>query len=194
MGKLKRPRQKLHASSKTKPPEIPKANKNVTTQAPILIQPTENLFAGIDINISNLNRKLNDDVISIKSAKSVKSTTNEGKPLSKKDKLKQRREVLLQKIDLVNQLKKELKRRKKRKNNTIIGDTNPLHDALPSLESLKKKNYVKVVAKPKAIQKSSKRKKKSLQNIAVYKKLLKNMQNPLKFMKDRIQEIVNNNP
>ncbi|KRT83442.1 hypothetical protein AMK59_4193 [Oryctes borbonicus] len=138
MGKLKRPRQKLHISSKSKSSNPTNIQEN-ETEIPILIQPSKNLFAGIDININNLSKKLNDDVISMKSFKSLKSDVGQSKSLTKKEKMRLRKDILKQKIDTVNQLKKQAIKRKKRKTNAIIGDTNPLHDALPSLESLLKR-------------------------------------------------------
>lgn len=200
MGKLKRPRQKLHASAKTNQPNINTTNES-ESQMPIVIKPVDNLFAGIDINIDSLSKKLNDDVLSVKSLKSIKSDKSQGKAITKKEKLKLRKEMLMQKIDTVNQLKKEAKRRKKRKSNAIIGDTNPLHDALPSLESLlkaKSDNDKRIAkqAKPKAVQKSSRRKKKLLHDVGIYKKLLKNKdfnKNSLTFVTDHIKQFVKYN-
>lgn len=177
MGKIRRTRQKYHASPKGKDVADNSSNMENESSTSILIKPPDNLFAGLDINSISLNKKLNDDIVSVKSFKSIKSELTTEKALTKKDKLKLRRELLMQKIDTVNQMKKEVKERKKRKNISIIGDTNPLHDALPSLESLLKRKNEKLSMqkpeKPKAVRKASQRKKKLLQNVDIYKKLLK---------------------
>ncbi|GJQ78291.1 hypothetical protein Trydic_g22132 [Trypoxylus dichotomus] len=62
MGKLKRPRQKLHTSSENRRVVSNDTQKN-DTETPLLIQPSENLFSGIDINVNNFSGRLNDDVV-----------------------------------------------------------------------------------------------------------------------------------
>ncbi|KAJ8941182.1 hypothetical protein NQ314_010481 [Rhamnusium bicolor] len=137
MGKLKRQRQKFHVSKNIQPEGKTDSFLQDTASLLPLTSPKENLFAGINVDLINIKKKRLDDVQSVKSYKSLKSEIGR-KIISKKEKLKLRREVLLKKVDIVQQMKKELKLREKRKNTSLIGDTNPLHDALPSLESLLK--------------------------------------------------------
>lgn len=199
MGKFKKNRQKLHSSAtgKTNQPENNILLLQEKSALPISLE-TNNIFAGLNIDLNTLNKNLKqDDTTSIKSFKSTKSEMSQSKLMTKKDKLKLKRELLLRKIDTVSQLKKEKRLRKKRKNNTIIGDTNPLHDALPSLESLLKSRKCNEAAsqhvKHKAIQKSSKRKKDLLKGISIYKKLLKSndlIKNPLNIVNENVKHVV----
>lgn len=176
MGKQRRKRQKLHLEPTQKKDETP-MDTTPTIPGLKLLQPLENPFAGIDINFSKLTKRLSDDTRSVKSFKSLKSEKGGDKPLPKKEKLKLRKEFLLQKIDTVNQMKKEMERRRKKKTVPIMGDTNPLRDALPSLESLLKSrgSYEKgrtEPAKPKGIQKAAKRKKNLVEGVKTFKKLM----------------------
>lgn len=139
---------------------------------------------------------MSDDAQSIKSYKSLKSQS--AKPiLPKKEKIKLRRELLLKKIDSVNQMKKELKLREKRKNTALIGDTNPLHDALPSLESLLKNKsnvkYNRKNIKKKGIEKATQRKKKLVEGVKIFKQTLKNKhfkKNPFEAISNHIKTVV----
>ncbi|XP_062543490.1 ribosome biogenesis protein SLX9 homolog [Armigeres subalbatus] len=56
--------------------------------------------------------------------------------LSKKDKIKFRKEEILKKVQLTQKAFKEDKLKKKREKTAVTGDMKPLLDALPSLESL----------------------------------------------------------
>lgn len=189
MGKQRRQRKKFHISSTNKTEElnVNKSEDTMDVRQPITFTPTENLFAGIEINVDNLKKSISDDTRSVKSFKSVKSEAAAEKPLSKKEKIKLRRTVLLQKIDIVNQQKKEIKQRKKRKHISLIGDTNPLHDALPSLSSLlvtkSSKRHTQIPTKPKAVENALKRKKQVVQGVKLFKKLMINKElqkDPLK--------------
>lgn len=170
MGKVRKQRKKLHLEAKSQ--------SSGSQAAPeMLIKPQENLFEGIHIDFNSLNKNLSDDVRSVKSFKSVKSES--GKSLSKKDKLKLRREMLLKKFEAINQQKL----RDKKKKTPVVGDMNPLHDALPSLESLLKnrpkisyKQHEQHLKKKKGIEKSKKIKKNQLQGIKMFQHIIKNKQ------------------
>ncbi|CAH0545692.1 unnamed protein product [Brassicogethes aeneus] len=200
MGKQRRIRQKLHISSQKK--KKPATESMSMETAPLLpiTPPKENIFAGLNIDFTNLKKNLNDDVQSVKSYKSAKSEAGSNKILPKKEKLKLRRDVLMKKIDAVNQMKKQLKVRNKRKNVSVIGDTNPLHDALPSLESLLQsrasmKHKEKEQPKKKAVEKSRKRKNNLLTGIKMIKQTLKNKQfskNPLEAISQHVRAVVDN--
>lgn len=200
-GKLKRQRKKLHFPAKSHHHQLLDNQKFALDDTVPLLPispPKENLFAGLNIDINNLQKSLvSDDVQSIKSYKSLKSESE--KPiLSKKEKIKLRREMLLKKIDTVNQMKKEFKLREKRKKTTIIGDTNPLHDALPSLESLLKgKSNIKYnntkTIKKKGIEKATQRKKKLVEGVKIFKQTLKNKdfkKNPLEAISIHVKAVV----
>ncbi|XP_018567734.1 protein FAM207A [Anoplophora glabripennis] len=198
-GKLKRQRKKLHIPAKSqKFPENQASPKGDTVPLLPISPPKEDLFAGLNIDINNIKKSLvSDDVQSIKSNKSSKSESGK-QILPKKEKIKLRRELLLKKIDTVNQMKKELKIRERRKNTAVIGDTNPLHDALPSLESLLKNkssinyNNTKTIKK-RGIEKATQRKKKLVEGVKIFKQTLKNKdfkKNPLEAISIHVKAMV----
>ncbi|XP_076264346.1 ribosome biogenesis protein SLX9 homolog [Rhynchophorus ferrugineus] len=199
MGKIKRLRQKYHLATKKGCTENKGTISSSTDYIPddSLKYPTNDLFAGINIDVTKLKSNLNDDVQSIKSYKSLKSESKIVLP--KKQKIKLRRNVLLQKIDTVSQMKKELKIKKRRKNISIIGDTNPLHDALPSLESLLKsrpniRQNIPTTKKSKAIQKAKLRKKETIQGVNIFKSVLNNknfLKNPKEAITQHVQAFIN---
>lgn len=200
MGKVKRLRQKLHIAAKKEKAAPQSLENNISRDLPdvVLPLPNDNLFAGLNIDINSLKTKLNDDVRSVKSFKSIRLENSKQTVVSKKDKLKARRDMLMRKIGALDQMKKDLKLRQKRKTTAIIGDTNPLHDALPSLESLLKNrpNIKQNIAKPKkkkGIEKARKRKKELIQGVKVYKTVLGNktfQKNPLEAISQHVQALV----
>ncbi|RZB39361.1 SLX9 domain containing protein [Asbolus verrucosus] len=187
MGKQRRQRKKFHLDAKTARPNV-LSSENSVTEAHIIHHPLMesegNIFEGLHIDIDSLNKKLAEDTQSVKSFKSVKSEL--GKSISKKDKLKMRREMFLKKFEIMNQMKQEKKLLSKRKNTPVVGDMNPLHDALPSLESLLKTRSnipYKQNSQPKklrGIEKASKQKKNQLQGIKMFQQIFRNKQ----FQKD----------
>lgn len=200
MGKVKRLRQKLHIAAKKEKAAPQSLENNISRDLPdvVLPLPNDNLFAGLNIDINSLKTKLNDDVRSVKSFKSIRLENSKQTVVSKKDKLKARRDMLMRKIGALDQMKKDLKLRQKRKTTAIIGDTNPLHDALPSLESLLKNrpNIKQNIAKPKkkkGIEKARKRKKELIQGVNIYKTVLGNktfQKNPLEAISQHVQALV----
>lgn len=201
MGKVRRLRHKLHiATQKDQQESLPTTSEFNPRNLPDLVLPvpSDNLFAELNIDVDNLKSKLNDDVQSVKSFKSLKSEKSGKNILPKKEKLKLRKEMLLRKIDAVNQMKKDLKVREKRKTNAIIGDTNPLHDALPSLESLLKsrpniKQNMADIKKKKPIEKAKKRRKEVVQGVKIFKTVLNNNEfkkNPLEAITQHVQALV----
>lgn len=200
MGKQRRARQKFHAvaAKLNSTPSTQQRTKDTAPLLPLGSPVTENIFSGVEIDFNKLKKNLSDETQSVRSCKSQKSENGTVKTQPKKDKLKARREMLLKKIDTVNQMRKQLKIRNKRKNTPLIGDTNPLHDALPSLESLikqkneKKSSFPKTIKK-KCIEKSARRKKQLVEGVKTFKQTLKNAKfkgNPLKSVTDHIKHIV----
>ena len=58
------------------------------------------------------------------------------KTISKKEKAKLKKEVIIQKLELTKEAFQEDKNRKKREKTAVIGDLRPLLDSLPSLDSI----------------------------------------------------------
>lgn len=138
MGKVKNLRQKFHISKK--PDTQESKQKPVPQYTPLPVAPiSSNVFAGLNISFDSLN-KLKHDTIpeDIEPVPNIIKLSSKEKPVNKKDKIRQRRENLLKKIDAVQQAKNEVKLKLKRQKTPIIGDLHPLKDALPSLDSLLK--------------------------------------------------------
>ncbi|NXU56393.1 F207A protein, partial [Turnix velox] len=91
------------------------------------------IFAGLKIDPDTLVKKLDLDSRSIISSK----TGLEEKPvLSKKEKMKLRKERWLQKIESVKLAKQKQKAEAKRKATPVVGDLQPLMEALAELSDL----------------------------------------------------------
>lgn len=203
MGKQRRVRQKLHTSLNTtkqiEPPsnDLNVSNTNLNNTWPLVATNT-NIFANVNIDFDALKKDLNDDVKSVKSVKPLKSNDNAtGKIIKKKDKLKIRKQLLLRKIDTVNQLKKELKLKKKNKID-IIGDVKSLADSLPSLDYLvsDNKKIQNTSGKVKGIPSAYKRKKEMSNNVKNFKKIIDLdifKKNPFVAVQNHIDKFVNVN-
>lgn len=181
MGKVKKPKVII---SRSKP----------TTESSLNADSVPELNSKLKIVKTRTNK-----VKTVVSYKSAKSCNSVGKIIKKKDKLNIKRKLLLKKIDVVNQSKKQAKIREKRKNVSIIGDTNPLHDALPSLEDLIKnksnsnRTLPRESKKNKGIGKARQRKKKLIEDMAVFKRTLKNKtfsSNPFDIISTHVQAMV----
>lgn len=127
MGKVKKVEPKVHKSKiatsivkKVSPLKIKKPQKQVE----------KNVLSSNSYTKSNLNLK------QMKSKLEVKSPLNKSGHISKKNKIKDKRKSLINKIDLLKEAKREVLAQKKRQRTAIIGDLMPLKDALPSLDSL----------------------------------------------------------
>lgn len=139
MGKVKHVRQKFHITKKSDSKDD--KSKDVPQYTPLPVAPiSSNVFAGLNISFDSLNKLKHDPIPEDvnEPAPNLIKLNNKEKPANKKDKIRQRRENLLKKIDAVQQAKKESKLKLKRQKTPIIGDLHPLKDALPSLESLLK--------------------------------------------------------
>ncbi|NWI88329.1 F207A protein, partial [Pitta sordida] len=91
------------------------------------------VFAGLKIDPDTLVKKLDLDSRSIVSSR---TGLEEKTVLSKKEKMKLRKERWLQKIESVKLMKQKQKAEAKRKATPVVGDMLPLMEALPELSDL----------------------------------------------------------
>ncbi|XP_006266047.2 ribosome biogenesis protein SLX9 homolog [Alligator mississippiensis] len=111
---------------------------------------TSDIFAGMKIDPNTLVKKLDLDS---RSVVSTKTDVEEKTLLSKKEKMKLRKERWLQKIASVKLAKQKQKAEAKRKATPVVGDMQPLMEALPELSELTKgrkqpKAHTKAKAEP----------------------------------------------
>ncbi|NXY59239.1 F207A protein, partial [Callaeas wilsoni] len=90
------------------------------------------VFSGLKIDPDTLVKKLDLDSRSISSRTGLEEKT----VLSKKEKMKLRKERWLQKIESVKMAKQKQKAEVKRKATPVVGDMQPLVEALPELSDL----------------------------------------------------------
>ncbi|NXB98758.1 F207A protein, partial [Orthonyx spaldingii] len=91
------------------------------------------VFSGLKIDPDTLVKKLDLDSRSITSSR---TGLEEKTVLSKKEKMKLRKERWLQKIESVKMAKQKQKAEAKRKATPVVGDMQPLMEALPELSDL----------------------------------------------------------
>ncbi|XP_023017375.2 uncharacterized protein [Leptinotarsa decemlineata] len=127
-------------STESKPNKIPIESK--LSNKTHIADPEEDPFLALKLNLDDLiqtdEKSQSEDTKGTMTFKSLKSKISGNRVMKRKEKLNLKRKLLMKKIDVIEQMKKELKVRNKRKQTAIMGDTNPLRDALPSLESLLK--------------------------------------------------------
>ncbi|XP_063851867.1 ribosome biogenesis protein SLX9 homolog isoform X2 [Scylla paramamosain] len=146
MGKVRRLRQKYHASLTKKKVENAAKDQNITNnvlhqvpqiQSGATCDPVnrDNIFAGLQIKLQKL-----EDVPAPSHVESdnvsVTSVSQQSWSGTKADKRKKRHQELLEKIDVVRAGQIAEKNRKKREKTVITGDMHPLLNALPSLGEL----------------------------------------------------------
>nr|CAD7576868.1 unnamed protein product [Timema californicum] len=183
MGKLKRPRQKYHFS-KTKPPkdETPLDTPLLAARHLPLELPSGNIFSGVKITLEHLKQKLpDDDVASVVSSRRSR-LDNSGRPTTKKEKIKNRKEAFLRstyrsghiftKLNIAHNLKSETKERKKRQKTAVTGDMRPLLDALPSVSCKERTQTFQSKIKKRSVSKMKQRHKSMLQEILAFQKIL----------------------
>lgn len=155
MGKIKRERQKFHITSTVDddaniPMEtgrvVPKYNR--LPMAPMQSAVSENIFAGVDIQLDKVNKfsepeqpppppsaepSVQKDLLTrATEAFGPPPTGKPGRQMTKKEKMKLKHEKLLQKIDVVQQAKRNHEKKKKKKKAKNSGQ----HELLPPLHSL----------------------------------------------------------
>lgn len=182
MGKVRRQRQKYHLSAKSKSGNDHTKTEDNDGKCNLLtsniFKSDENIFAGINIKHEDLYKNIprDFDATSVISSKSRREEKLETQHLTKKEKLKLRREKFMKKIDVIEQSVKEAKNRKKRQKTVVVGDLKPLMDALPSLEELAdsrtKKEFLKLNRKPKGILKLKQRQKQQSADVKMFKKVI----------------------
>ncbi|XP_062817756.1 ribosome biogenesis protein SLX9 homolog isoform X2 [Anolis carolinensis] len=145
VGKVRR-RPRLHPAA-PKPAPQPQGGEGLAVNAfpfaapqskpvkaardPVLL--TSDIFAGVKIDPKSLVKKLDTH------SRSTVSTIKDGDEktlLSKKEKMKLRKDRWLQKIEGIKVAKQQQKAEAKRKATPVIGDLHPLMDALPELSDL----------------------------------------------------------
>ncbi|KAK7113534.1 hypothetical protein V1264_012805 [Littorina saxatilis] len=187
MGKAKRTRQKLHSPAvKTKgktgenAEEMDVATDNADkvsvkrARSVAGSKATTNPFLGMKITTDLLKQNLPDfDTRSV-----VTSKTFKGMNLKKKDKLRLRHELWMEKVDALQTAKKNRKAKKKREQTAVVGDLSGMADALPTLELLMKQSSdaalerEKKERKPKGLAKEKQRKEQMISDIAVFQQVL----------------------
>lgn len=136
MGKIKRERQKFHITSTVDDDanipmetgrEVPKYNR--LPMAPMQLAVSENIFAGVDIQLDKVNKFSEPKPPPPSTEPSIQKglltrpteafdPPSTGKPerqMTKKEKMKLKHEKLLQKIDVVQQAKRNHEKKKKKK-------------------------------------------------------------------------------
>ncbi|XP_041057754.1 protein FAM207A isoform X2 [Carcharodon carcharias] len=108
-------------------------------------QLSTSLFAGTIIDPKTLVRKLDVDCKTV-----VSSKKGDKLQLSKKEKLKQRHERWLQKIEMIKLAERKKKAQEKRRAIPVVGDMQPLADALPELTDLITASNVSMANKSKS--------------------------------------------
>ncbi|NXI80218.1 F207A protein, partial [Rhipidura dahli] len=94
---------------------------------------SSDVFSGLKIDPDTLVKKLDSDSRSIISCR---TGLEEKTVLSKKEKMKLRKERWLQKIESVKMAKQKQKAEAKRRATPVVGDMQPLMEALPELSDL----------------------------------------------------------
>ncbi|KAM9305628.1 ribosome biogenesis protein SLX9 homolog [Gastrophryne carolinensis] len=145
VGKIKRVRQKLHHAAVRVASQAESAPTVAEYKAP-LPEPvawskqeegkdwslfSSDIFSSTKIDPQNLIQKLEVDVQSVVSTKK-----EEKSQLAKKERAKQRREKWLQKIETIKLTQQAMKAQAKRRATPVVGDMQPLVDALPELSEL----------------------------------------------------------
>ncbi|XP_078620711.1 ribosome biogenesis protein SLX9 homolog [Branchiostoma floridae x Branchiostoma japonicum] len=137
MGKIKRTRQKYHTAAVKLGPQADGKldNPPQTTKLPSLplpvgtpVFPTAGLFHAADPSAP---LSMEQDRQSVVSGRSIR--TEGGTRVSKKDKRKSRHDAFLQKLEAAHTAKRKAKEMKKRQQTAVVGDMQPLKDALPQL-------------------------------------------------------------
>lgn len=184
MGKIRRIRQKFHLASsrdhsRSENRNMESSNEEETDKPTLPItnlSPSENIFAGIDINVDQLRKTLmEDDRVSVRSmAKSCKYDSK-GKLLTKVEKRRLRHTLFLQKIDAIQQLAREAKKKKNKLSLTSPNFMDPasgkqsVQNKKPCVQTeYKKHERIKV----KGIKKTKQRQKLMVDSVAAFRKIL----------------------
>ncbi|XP_072198507.1 ribosome biogenesis protein SLX9 homolog [Excalfactoria chinensis] len=136
VGKVRRPR--LHGAAPRPPPRLDPPTAGPGGRSASAAKDwnfsSSDIFSGLTIDPDSLVKKLDLDSRSIVS---FRTGLEEKTLLSKKEKMKLRKERWLQKIESVKLAKQKQKAEAKRKATPVVGDMQPLMEALPELSDLK---------------------------------------------------------
>ncbi|KAG8230035.1 hypothetical protein J437_LFUL015254 [Ladona fulva] len=192
MGRLRRERKKFHLKAvapktENEPGGVIVSKSEIYPPLPLPSIP-DSIFSGINISLDNLEIPAEDS-----DKRSVcKSAGYEecGNRISKKSKMKLRRENFLKKLELFYQDIKEKRRKltEKKQNKVITWDMKPLVSALPTseeLDEIREKKIKPKMRKKRSTQKAQVRQKDWLANIEVFKSTLQNStvkSNPLEMI------------
>jgi hypothetical protein len=186
MGKMKRPRQKLHAASvkaklKGSHTEEDENMVDVSQAVPAWQEdPTaggqrgESLFQNVRISSMHLaQQKLPD----FDARSTITSKTFRGQNLKKKEKQKIRHDAWISKIDQIQTAKKKVREKIRKQKTPVVGDLTPIEDALPTLELLLKQSTEargqrQTTEKSRSIPKEKNRKKHLMDDVALFQKVL----------------------
>ncbi|XP_070322973.1 ribosome biogenesis protein SLX9 homolog isoform X2 [Odocoileus virginianus] len=140
MGKVRSLRARVHQVAVRPTGEAAPAREVALLQASIggiagkeLACMNANVFAGTTIEPSALVQKLD---VETRSVTSVRRGSEAKTILPKKEKLKLRRERWLQKIEAIKLAEQKRKAERRRRATVVVGDLQPLRDALPELLEL----------------------------------------------------------
>lgn len=186
MGKIRRLRQKFHLASSrnsgnNENSSVDSRNEEVTNEPALPVMnfsPNENIFAGIDINVNELRKSLlEDDRVSIRSVAKSCKYDSKGKPLTKAEKRKLRHTLFLQKIDAIQQLARETKKKRKHK----LSVKSLTADPVSGKQNVYNKKSCKQIdyethdrTKIKSIKTAKQRQKMMMNNIAAFRRILQN--------------------
>ncbi|NXO05233.1 F207A protein, partial [Rhinopomastus cyanomelas] len=138
VGKVKRPRlHRVAPRARPDPPPPPPPDLGTGSWNAAAAEgwdfSSSGIFSGLKIDPDTLVKKLDLDCRSIISSRTDLEAKN---VLSKKEKMKLRRERWLQKIESVKLAKQKQQAEAKRKATPVVGDMQPLMEALPELSEL----------------------------------------------------------
>ncbi|XP_045128796.1 protein FAM207A-like [Portunus trituberculatus] len=146
MGKVRRLRQKYHASLAKEKVENAAKEHDIIKSGLQQVPQVQSVAAGDPVNRHNIFAGLQIKLQEVENTPapshvegdnmSVASVSQQSQLGTKADKRKKRHQELLEKIDVVRARQRAEKNRKKREKTVITGDLHPLLSALPSLGEL----------------------------------------------------------
>lgn len=182
MGKIRRERHKYHISAattaRTDSQDVPGSNPNSSSLGPALASlpvtlSSVGVFDNVNIDTNAIVKKLPDfDQCSVRSVLSNAMTDKLGKKLTKKQKRKLRHATFIEKINAIQNAKKSAKDTKKRQKTVIIGDMQPLTDALPIFDTKQCVNSSTKDVTAKPVKKFKARQNEMLKDLEVFRQVL----------------------
>lgn len=159
MGKVRRKREKLHFSVKSNP-TISESIPQETANCNFVVEPSENLFAGLDIPMDKL-----------ANFSDARSTTSTASTKRREEKRRIRLETFIHKINQIQQFKSS-KHKKILKTSAATTQKHEVED-LP-LFKLTGDKRIKPMPKKRSIPKMKQRKKEMLKNVKAFQSIMQN--------------------